>query len=96
MSERELMIQTQLQDLFALEVKAGKATVTKQTLKGYLHTIETTLRDAESMMRSLHPDFNSVPNAERFIISCLKANEALRQMQRGNMETVEKYWRGES
>jgi hypothetical protein len=34
-----------------------------------------------------------VPNAERFVVSCLKANEALRQMQRGNNETVEQYWR---
>jgi len=60
-----------------------------------LTKIEYALRDVESMMRALHPNFNSVPNAERFILSCLKANEALRQMQRGNNETVHKYWRSE-
>ena len=59
----------------------------------YLRKIEHTLRDAEYMMRELYPDFNSERNAERFIISCLKANEALRQIQDGNMETVHKYWR---
>lgn len=59
----------------------------------YLRKIEHTLRDAEYMMRDLYPNFNSERNAERFIISCLKANEALRQIQDGNMETVHKYWR---
>ena len=59
----------------------------------YLHKIEITLREAESMMRNLYPNFNDWKNAERFIISCLKANEALRQIQDGNMETVKKYWR---
>ena len=63
---------------------------TKET---YLRKIEHTLRDAEYMMRDLYPNFNSERNAERFIISCLKANEALRQIQDGNMETVKKYWR---
>jgi len=61
----------------------------------YMREIEYALRDVESMMRALHPNFNSVPNAERFILSCLKANEALRQMQRGNNKTVHKYWRQE-
>ena len=59
----------------------------------YLRKIEHTLRDAEYMMRDLYPDFNSKRNAERFIVSCLKANEALRQIQDNNMETVHKYWR---
>tara|TARA_R110000751_G_scaffold246296_1_gene346276 strand:- start:105 stop:317 length:213 start_codon:yes stop_codon:yes gene_type:complete len=59
----------------------------------YLRKIEHTLREAEYMMRNLHPNFNDHRNAERFIVSCLKANEALRQIQRGNMETVTKYWR---
>ena len=59
----------------------------------YMKKIEWALRDVESMMRALHPNFNSIPNAERFIVCCLKANEALRQMQRGNDETVERYWR---
>ena len=59
----------------------------------YLRRIEHTLRNAEYMMRDLYPDFNSERNAERFIISCLKANEALKQIQDGNMETVHKYWR---
>ena len=59
----------------------------------YLRKIEHTLRDAEYMMRELYPNFNSERNAERFITSCLKANEALRQIQMGNMETVHKYWR---
>ena len=58
-----------------------------------LRKIEHTLRDAEYLMRDLYPNFNSERNAERFIISCLKANEALRQIQDGNMETVHKYWR---
>jgi len=57
--------------------------------------VEWMLRDVENFMRSIHPNFNQLKNAERFIISCLKANEALRQMQRGNYETVEKYWRKE-
>jgi len=43
-----------------------------------LKRIEHTLRNAEYMMRDLYPNFNSHRNAERFIISCLKANEALR------------------
>ena len=58
----------------------------------YLHKIEITLREAESMMRNLYPNFNDFRNAERFIVSCLKANEALRQIQDGNMETVHSYW----
>jgi len=61
----------------------------------YLRKIEHTLRDAEYMMRHLYPNFNSEKNAERFIHSCLKANEALRQIQRGNMKTVTRYWRDE-
>ena len=65
------------------------------TLEDKLHLIEVTLRQAQMMMESIHPDFNSVPNAERFVVSCLKANEALRQMQRGNQETVDKYWGNE-
>jgi len=63
------------------------------TREEYMKEIEWALRDVESMMRALHPNFNSIPNAERFIHCCLKANEALRQMQRGNNETVQKYWR---
>jgi len=59
----------------------------------YLRKIEHTLREAQYMMEVLYPNFNSERNAERFIISCLKANEALRQMQRDNMETVTRYWR---
>jgi hypothetical protein len=64
----------------------------EMTRKQYLREIELKLRYAEDMMRILYPNFNSERNAERFIISCLKANEALRQIQRGNMETVRKYW----
>ena len=60
-----------------------------------LKRIEHTLRNAEYMMRDLYPNFNSHRNAERFIHSCLKANEALRQIQRGNMKTVTRYWRDE-
>ena len=59
----------------------------------YLYQIELTLREAENMMRVLYPNFNDVPNAERFIVSCLKANEALRQIQNGNTQTVHKYWK---
>jgi hypothetical protein len=60
-----------------------------------LKRIEHTLRNAEYMMRDLYPNFNNYRNAERFIHSCLKANEALRQIQRGNMKTVTRYWRDE-
>tara|TARA_R110000744_G_scaffold47280_1_gene104147 strand:+ start:313 stop:654 length:342 start_codon:yes stop_codon:yes gene_type:complete len=67
----------------------------KIVIDEYLHGIEITLREAEDMMRALYPNFNDHRNAERFIVSCLKANEALRQIQRGNMETVTKYWREE-
>lgn len=54
----------------------------------YLRKIEHTLREAESMMRHLHPNFNSDAmngnnKPEKFIIYCLKANEELRMMQRG-------------
>ena len=59
----------------------------------YLYDVEIKLREAEDLMRALYPNFNDHRNAERFIVSCLKANEALRQIQRGNMETVTKYWR---
>ena len=59
----------------------------------YLNSIERMLIEVERKMRRLYPNFNEVPNAERFIISCLKANEALRQIQRGNNETVHRYWR---
>ena len=65
---------------------------TEQSIEEKFHAIEIKLRQAQIMMESLFPDFNSVPNAERFIVSCLKANESLRQMQRGNQETVDKYW----
>jgi hypothetical protein len=61
----------------------------------HLLEIEHKLRDCENMMRALYPNFNNARNAERFIISCLKANEALRQIQRGNIKTVDKYWRDE-
>jgi hypothetical protein len=63
--------------------------------QGYLLKIEHTLRHAENMMRDLFPNYDiyNEKNAERFIISCVKANEALRQIQDGNMETVHKYWR---
>lgn len=61
----------------------------------WMKAMEHKLRDVESMMRALHPNFNSVPNAERFVHCCLKANEALRQMQRGNNNTVHQYWRDE-
>ena len=64
----------------------------KMTRKEYLRKIEHTLRDAEYMMRDLYPNFNSERNAERFIVSCLKANEALWQIQDGNMKTVRRYW----
>ena len=61
--------------------------------KEKMRLIEITLWQAQLRMEALHPNFNGVPNAERFVVSCLKANEALRQMQRGNNETVEQYWR---
>lgn len=61
----------------------------------HLLEIEHKLRDCYNMMKALYPNFNDNRNAERFIISCLKANEALRQIQRGNYTTVDKYWRDE-
>ena len=53
--------------------------------------LEYMMRDCDTYVRSLWPDFNSHPNAERIICCLLKANEALRQIQRGNMETIYKY-----
>ena len=47
-----------------------------------LRAVEHRLRESEQMLRELFPNFNSIPNVERFIISTLKANEALRQIQR--------------
>ncbi len=80
-------------------MRKGVERMSKYEQKEYreeeLKRIEHTLRDAEYMMRVLYPNFNSHRNAERFIHSCLKANEALRQIQRGNMKTVTKYWRDE-
>lgn len=65
-------------------------------LKDYYKEIEQQLRYVEALMRNIHPNFNSVRNAERFVHCCLKANEALRQMQRGNYETVTRYWGDEN
>lgn len=65
--------------------------MTKEQLK----KLEHMMRDCDTYTRSLWPNFNSHRNAERIITSLLKANEALRQIQRGNMNTVEKYWRDE-
>ena len=62
----------------------------------WMKEIEHKLREVEGMMRSLYPNFNRTPNAERFVHSCLKANEALRQLQRGNTKTVTKYWGDEN
>ena len=80
-------------------VSKGAEKMSKYEQKEYreeeLKRIEHTLRNAEYMMRDLYPNFNSHRNAERFIHSCLKANEALRQIQRGNMKTVTRYWRDE-
>ena len=80
---------------FHLDAKQCLDNIAEQTIEEKFHSIEIKLRQAQIMMESLFPDFNSVPNAERFIVSCLKANESLRQMQRGNQETVDKYWRDE-
>ena len=63
-----------------------------KTIAEHYREIEYMLRDVETYMRQLHRNFNDIPNAERFILSCLKANEALRQMQDNNYETVHKYW----
>ena len=80
-------------------VSKGAEKMSKYEQKEYreeeLKRIEHTLRNAEYMMRDLYPNFNSHRNAEGFIHSCLKANEALRQIQRGNMKTVTRYWRDE-
>jgi hypothetical protein len=66
--------------------------MTKEQQDKAYRAVEHRLREAEQIMRELHPDFNSIRNVERFIISCLKANEALRQLQRGNSDTVYTYW----
>jgi hypothetical protein len=85
-----------MQDLMNLHIGFNSSclqNIEEKSEKEKMHLIEITLRQAQLRMESLIPDFNSVPNAERFVVSCLKANEALRQMQRGNNETVEQYWR---
>jgi hypothetical protein len=87
-----------MQDLMKLHIGFNSSclqNIEEKSEKEKMHLIEITLRQAQLRMESLHQDFNSVPNAERFVVSCLKANEALRQMQRGNNETVEQYWRDE-
>lgn len=67
-----------------------------KNLDQYLKEIEYTMRQADEMVRALWPNFNSHRNAERIIVSLCRANEALRQIQRGNMETVTKYWGDEN
>jgi len=61
-----------------------------------LRVIEHTIQGIDTMVRQLWPDFNSHRNAERIINSLNRANEALRQIQRGNMETVSRYWGDEN
>ena len=58
----------------------------------YYKELERMMRDCDYYARQLWPNFNSIPNAERIIHCLLKANEALRQIQRDNHETVTKYW----
>lgn len=65
-------------------------------MEGELRQLEHMMRACDDYVRMLWPDFNSHRNAERIIVCLLKANEALRQIQRGNMETVQKYWGSES
>jgi len=61
-----------------------------------LRMIEHRIQTIDSLVRNMWPDFNSFRNAER-IIQCLnRANEALRQIQRGNMNTVHRYWGDEN
>jgi len=61
-----------------------------------LRMIERRIRTVDQLVRNQWPDFNSHRNAER-IINCLnRANEALRQIQRGNMKTVHRYWGDEN
>lgn len=61
-------------------------------MKDDLRQLEHMMRECDYYARNLWPNFNSHRNAERIIHCLLKANEALRQIQRGNMETVTKYW----
>ena len=60
--------------------------------KDDLRQLEHMMRECDYYVRNLWPDFNSHRNAERIIVCLVKANEALRQIQRGNMETVDYYW----
>lgn len=49
-----------------------------------LKTIEYALRHTRDLMRALYPNFNSVPNAERFMQGTFAANKALRGLQDGD------------
>tara|TARA_R110000824_G_scaffold269760_1_gene458222 strand:+ start:599 stop:805 length:207 start_codon:yes stop_codon:yes gene_type:complete len=49
--------------------------------KEFLKDLEHKLRECRNMMRHLYPNFNSVPNAERFMQGTFKANKALARLQ---------------
>lgn len=53
----------------------------EKTRRDWLKEIERTLREARHMMRALYPNFNSVPNAERFMQGTFSANKALARLQ---------------
>jgi len=46
-----------------------------------LKKIEYALRHTRDLMRALYPNFNSVPNAERFMQGTFNANKALARLQ---------------
>ena len=51
---------------FHLNDKQCLDQISEKSIEEKFHAIEIKLRQAQSMMESLFPDFNSVPNAERF------------------------------
>lgn len=50
----------------------------------FLKDLEHKLRECRDMMRHLYPNFNSTPNAERFMQGTFKANKALARLQQGD------------
>ena len=53
----------------------------KKKRKEFLKELEHKLRECRDMMRHLYPNFNGVPNAERFMQGTFKANKALARLQ---------------
>ena len=56
----------------------------KDDIEEKLRKIEYVLRDAQNLMAQLYPNFNSVPNADRFMQLTWSANKALARLQDGD------------